>query len=74
MSDNHAQQALMGQLEINKAEAASGSLFQRRMASIHRLGMRCAFATILYFTAAYSVWRNAAGVDILSYQSLIWVV
>ena len=25
MSDNHAQQALMGQLEINKAEAASGS-------------------------------------------------
>ena len=28
MSDNHAQQALMGQLEINKAEAASGSLFK----------------------------------------------
>ena len=28
MSDNHAQQALLGQLEINKAEAASGSLFK----------------------------------------------
>ena len=28
MSDNHAQQALLSQLEINKAEAASGSLFK----------------------------------------------
>ncbi len=28
MSDNHAQQALMGQLEINKAEAAAGSIFK----------------------------------------------
>ena len=28
MSDNHAQQALLAQLEINKAEAASGSLFK----------------------------------------------
>ena len=28
MSDTHAQQALLAQLEINKAEAASGSLFE----------------------------------------------
>tara|TARA_R100000541_G_scaffold43026_1_gene50256 strand:+ start:249 stop:650 length:402 start_codon:yes stop_codon:yes gene_type:complete len=28
MSDNHAQQALLSQLEINKAEAASGSIFK----------------------------------------------
>ena len=28
MSDTHAQQALLAQLEINKAEAASGSLFK----------------------------------------------
>ena len=28
MSDNHAQQALLAQLEINKAEAASGSWFK----------------------------------------------
>jgi len=28
MSEKHAQQALLGQLEINKAEAASGSLFK----------------------------------------------
>ena len=28
MADNHAQQALLAQLEINKAEAASGSLFK----------------------------------------------
>tara|TARA_R100001460_G_scaffold8778_1_gene21528 strand:+ start:1375 stop:1770 length:396 start_codon:yes stop_codon:yes gene_type:complete len=28
MADKHAQQALLGQLEINKAEAASGSLFK----------------------------------------------
>jgi len=28
MSDNHAQQALLSQLEINKAEASSGSLFK----------------------------------------------
>ena len=28
MSDTHAQQALLAQLEINRAEAASGSLFK----------------------------------------------
>jgi len=28
MSDTHAQQALLAQLEINKAESASGSLFK----------------------------------------------
>ena len=28
MSDTHAQQALLAQVEINKAEAASGSLFK----------------------------------------------
>ena len=28
MSDTHSQQALLAQLEINKAEAASGSLFK----------------------------------------------
>lgn len=28
MSDQHAQQALLAQLEINKAEAASGSVFK----------------------------------------------
>ena len=28
MSDNHAQEALLAQLEINKAEAQSGSLFK----------------------------------------------
>ena len=28
MADKHAQQALLAQLEINKAEAASGSLFK----------------------------------------------
>ena len=28
MADTHAQQALLAQLEINKAEAASGSVFK----------------------------------------------
>ena len=28
MADNHAQEIALGQLEVNKAEAASGSLFK----------------------------------------------
>ena len=47
MSDNHAQQALLAQLEINKAEAASGSLFKGGWRPF--VGWICGFALLYHF-------------------------
>ena len=47
MSDTHAQQALLAQLEINKAEAASGSLFKGGWRPA--LGWICAIAVGYHF-------------------------
>ena len=47
MSDTHAQQALLSQLEINKAEAASGSLFKGGWRPF--VGWVCAVAFAYHF-------------------------
>jgi hypothetical protein len=47
MSDTHAQQALLAQLEINKAEAASGSLFKGGWRPF--VGWTCGFALLYHF-------------------------
>ena len=47
MSDTHAQQALLAQLEINKAEAASGSLFKGGWRPC--VGWVCAIAFFYHF-------------------------
>ena len=47
MSDTHAQQALLAQLEINKAEAASGSLFKGGWRPA--VGWVCAIAFLYHF-------------------------
>ena len=47
MSDTHAQQALLSQLEINKAEAASGSLFKGGWRPF--VGWICGFALLYHF-------------------------
>ena len=47
MSDTHAQQALLAQLEINKAEAASGSLFKGGWRPC--VGWICAIAFAYHF-------------------------
>ena len=47
MSDTHAQQALLAQLEINKAEAASGSLFKGGWRPF--VGWICGFALLYHF-------------------------
>ena len=47
MADNHAQQALLAQLEINKAEAASGSLFKGGWRPC--VGWICAIAFAYHF-------------------------
>ena len=47
MSDQHAQEALMGQLEINKAEASSGSLFKGGWRPF--IGWVCGFAFAYHF-------------------------
>ncbi len=46
MSDQHAQEALMGQLEINKAEASSGSLFKGGWRPF--IGWVCGFGVCCY--------------------------
>ena len=47
MSDTHAQQALLAQLEINKAEAASGSLFKGGWRPF--VGWTCGVALLYHF-------------------------
>mgnify|MGYP003138368319 CR=1 FL=1 len=47
MADSHAQQALLAQLEINKAEAASGSLFKGGWRPA--VGWVCAIAFAYHF-------------------------
>jgi|TARA_R100001163_G_C5013354_1_gene158524 ABC-type lipopolysaccharide export system ATPase subunit len=47
MADTHAQQALLAQLEINKAEAASGSLFKGGWRPA--VGWTCALAFLYHF-------------------------
>lgn len=47
MADKHAQQALLAQLEINKAEAASGSLFKGGWRPA--VGWVCAIAFFYHF-------------------------
>jgi hypothetical protein len=47
MADQHAQQALLAQLEINKAEAASGSLFKGGWRPC--VGWICAIAFAYHF-------------------------
>jgi len=47
MADKHAQEAMLAQLEINKAEAASGSLFKGGWRPV--AGWTCAFAFLYHF-------------------------
>jgi len=47
MADTHAQQALLTQLEINKAEAASGSLFKGGWRPF--VGWVCGIALLYHF-------------------------
>jgi len=47
MSEKHAQEALLAQLEINKAEAASGSLFKGGWRPA--VGWTCAIAFLYHF-------------------------
>ena len=64
MSDNHAQQALIGQLEINKAEAASGSIFKGGWRPF--IGWVCGVAFAYHFVLQPLIvfGVTAAGVDI----------
>jgi hypothetical protein len=47
MADTHAQQALLAQLEINKAEAASGSIFKGGWRPF--VGWVCGIALLYHF-------------------------
>ena len=47
MGEKHAQEALLAQLEINKAEAASGSLFKGGWRPF--VGWICGFALLYHF-------------------------
>ena len=69
MSDTHAQQALLAQLEINKAEAASGSLFKGgwRPAvgwtctlafAYHYIFQPCIIFLLLYLVQKYLNFQN----------------
>ena len=58
MADTHAQQALLAQLEINKAEAASGSVFKGGWRPLCRLGMWCSVAVPLYSFTTYIIRSN----------------
>jgi hypothetical protein len=64
MSDTHAQQALMGQLEINKAEAASGSVFKGGWRPF--IGWVCGVAFAYHFVLQPLIvfGVTAAGIDI----------
>jgi len=64
MSDTHAQQALLSQLEINKAEAASGSLFKGGWRPF--VGWVCGIAFAYHFVLQPLIvfGVTAAGVDI----------
>jgi len=64
MADQHAQQALLAQLEINKAEAASGSLFKGGWRPA--VGWVCAIAFAYHFILKDLIIFGAtfAGVDL----------
>ena len=64
MADQHAQQALLAQLEINKAEAASGSLFKGGWRPA--VGWVCAIAFAYHFILNDLIIFGAtfAGVDL----------
>ena len=64
MSDNHAQQALMRELEINKAEAASGSIFKGGWRPF--IGWVCGVAFAYHFVLQPLIvfGVTAAGIDI----------
>jgi len=64
MADQHAQQALLAQLEINKAEAASGSLFKGGWRPC--VGWICAIAFAYHFIVTDVIIFGAsfAGADL----------
>ena len=64
MADQHAQQALLAQLEINKAEAASGSVFKGGWRPA--VGWVCAIAFAYHFIFKDLIIFGAtfAGVDL----------
>ena len=64
MSEKHAQEALLAQLEINKAEAASGSLFKGGWRPA--VGWVCAIAFAYHFILKDLIIFGAtfAGVDL----------
>jgi ABC-type lipopolysaccharide export system ATPase subunit len=64
MADQHAQQALLAQLEINKAEAASGSVFKGGWRPA--VGWVCAIAFAYHFILKDLIIFGAtfAGVDL----------
>ena len=64
MSDNHAQQALLSQLEINKAEAASGSLFKGGWRPFIGWTSGVAFAYHLVLQPLLVFVLTASGVDL----------
>ena len=64
MSERHSQQALLAQLEINKAEAATGSLFIGGWRPA--IGWICAFG-LLYNTIIVNIvgiWMEVPEVDV----------
>ena len=56
MSEKHAQEALLAQLEINKAEAASGSIFKGRMAPSSWVGLCDCFCLSFYLKRFNYIW------------------
>ena len=64
MADTHAQQALLAQLEINKAEASSGSLFKGGWRPF--VGWVCGIALLYHFILSPVILFVVAltGVDI----------
>jgi hypothetical protein len=64
MADTHAQQALLAQLEINKAEAASGSIFKGGWRPF--VGWVCGIALLYHFILSPLIIFGATltGIDI----------
>jgi hypothetical protein len=72
MADTHAQQLALGQLKVNEAEAASGSLFKGGWRPSYRLDMWTIFILGIYLTALYcilsvSVWGRSSSVTSIKY-------
>ena len=63
MSDNHAQQALMGQLEINKAEATHRSIFVSGWRPF--VGWTCGIALCWHFVLAPVTMFVCAYLDVI---------